>query len=49
MAGYRFNEIHDLQMAISFLAESICADEVAVCALFVYTWFRDRGVMECSR
>ena len=27
-----------LQMAISFLAKSICADGVAVCALFVYRW-----------
>ena len=25
-----------LQMAISFLAKSVCADGVAVCALFVY-------------
>ena len=35
MAGYRFNEFMTLQMAISFLAKSICADGVAVCALFV--------------
>ena len=36
VAGYRFNEIHDFTNGYFFLAKSICADGVAVCALFVY-------------